>query len=66
MRVYALKTGEGNDNVQDYIQIVKRYINWDVLIKAKTIPHSMGINAKGTVDIIQGLTGLFREMHIKY
>jgi len=46
LRVYALKTGEGNDNIQDYIQIVKLYINWDVLIKAKTIPHSMGINAK--------------------
>ena len=43
LRVSALK---GNDNIQDYIQIVKLYINWDVLIKAKRIPHSMGINAK--------------------
>ena len=24
LRVYALKTVEGNDNYQDYIQIVKR------------------------------------------
>jgi len=47
LRVYALKAGEGNDNYQDYIQIVKRYmVNWDVLIKAKTSPHSVGINAK--------------------
>ena len=46
LRVYALKTGEANDKIEEYIQIVKRYINWDVLIKAKTIPHSMGINAK--------------------
>ena len=46
LRVYALKAGEGNDNIQDNIEIVKRYKNWDVLIKAKTIPHSMGINAK--------------------
>jgi len=50
LRVYALKGGEGNDNIQDYIQIVKRYMVkfgcFNNLIKAKTIPHSMGINAK--------------------
>ena len=45
LRVSALK---GNDNYQDFIQIVKLY-NWsnsDVLIKAKPSSHSMGINAK--------------------
>ena len=26
LRVYAVKAGEGNDNNQDYIQIVKRYM----------------------------------------
>ena len=52
LRVYGLKTGEGNDNIQDYIHIVKLYINWDVLIKAKTIPHSMGINAKKNCRLI--------------
>ena len=26
LRLYALKAGEGNDNNQDYIQIVKRYM----------------------------------------
>ena len=41
-----LKAEEGNDNIQDYIQIMKLYINWDVLIKAKASSHSMGINAK--------------------
>ena len=26
LRVYAVKAGEGNDNNQDYIQIMKRYM----------------------------------------
>ena len=28
-------------------------------MKAKTIPHSVGINERGTVDIFQCVTGLY-------
>ena len=62
LRLYALKAGEGNDNNQDYIQIVKRYmVKFGCFNKSKnnffTAWESM---QKGTVDIIQCVT----ELHI--
>ena len=60
LRLYALKAGEGNDNNQDYIQIVKRYmVKFGCFNKSKNnffiAWESM---QKGTVDIIQCVTEL--------
>ena len=48
LRLYALNTGEGNDNNQDFIQIVKRIYGKIriFLIKVKTISSLHGNQCK--------------------